>query len=213
MSKTNNKWFIVGLVAILALPSMTVTEMIITRNYREADRKPEDIERIVWHWTANEHETADADNNARYFGKKNKYKASAHYIVDDHQCVQCVKDEDIAFHTGSKRKWGNKASIGIEICANFTTSEDSIKTFQEAIKLGKELYRKYPLAKHVRHYDYTGKKCPKWFVENEYQTKEEAELKFIGFLAQIDPAVAKMTAEMWGMPYFENSLFTNITSN
>lgn len=204
----NKKWMIVGIVAIMVLPSMKVTEMIITRNYRDADRKPEDIERIVWHWTANEHESADADNNARYFGKKNKYKASAHWIVDDHQCVACVKEEDIAFHTGSKQKWGNRTSIGVEICANFTTLEDSIATFNQAVALGKELYKRYPNAKHVRHFDYTGKKCPKWFVANEYQTKEQAERKFISFLSQIDPAVAKMTADMWKVPYFENSLLT-----
>lgn len=50
-----------------------------------------------------------AENVARYFQKPAR-RSSAHYVVDNNSEVQCVRDEDTAFHVGND----NSKSIGIE---------------------------------------------------------------------------------------------------
>lgn len=183
--------------------SFSYREIILTRNYKKANRKPEDIQRIAIHWTANESETADADNNAMYFNTTNR-QASAHDIIDKDGLVHCVDYKDIAFAVGKKgNKWNNKYSISEEMCANFTNEKDSIAIFKNSIKHFQNLHKWFPNAIFVRHYDFTGKKCPKWFVANEYQTQKEADIKFINFLKEVSPEVAEKSADLLGIPYYK----------
>ena len=170
--------------------------MLIERNFRPAHRKPVDVKRIIIHWTANENESADADNNVRYFAKT-KRKASSHYVVDADNVIQCVDDSDIAFHAG--QRWANKVSIGIETCANFTCEKDSIDTFENLKALCLNLHKKYPNAIFIRHYDVTGKICPKWFAKNEYQTQKQADEKWISWLKELDPEIAGQSSELLGI--------------
>lgn len=210
------KWLILVIIAIgyYWLLSMNVQTMFIKRNYRDANRKYEDITRIVVHSTANEHESADADNNVRYFGKPNKYNASAHFCVDDEKVCQAVDIEDIAWHAGTS--WGNNVSIGVEMCENFRTKSDSTRMMKRAIALYADLSVKCPNAIFIRHYDIKRKNgyqklCPGWFVKNKYQTQDKADQKFIRFLDEIDEYnknnghitnIAEKSADLLGIPYY-----------
>lgn len=189
-------------ILLYLLMAASFRSILIERNYKKANRKPADITRIAIHWTANDNETADAENNVKYFAKT-KRKASAHWVVDEAECINCVKEKDIAFSLGKKgdprSKWNNSCSISVEICANFQTSEDSIKVFKNTIELCKKLHKRYPHAIFMRHFDFTGKDCPKWFTANKYQTEAQAKLKFCRFLEEIGPDVAETTANFWGI--------------
>lgn len=193
---------IAGAVVILIMMSANFRSFLIERNFREANRKPEDITRIAIHWTANDNEGADAEANVKYFNKT-KRKASAHWVVDEDEAINCVKEKDIAFAVGKKgdpsSRWNNKCSISVEICSNFKTEEDSIKVFTNVVELCRKLHKRYPNAIFMRHYDFTGKNCPKWFVANEYQNETQAKLKFCRFLEQVGPDVANKTASFWGI--------------
>lgn len=139
-------------------------------NYQECNSR--DIEYIVIHYTSNKGDTAN--NNAVYFSRqKLNPPASAHYFVDENEIWQSVHDADIAWHCGAKtykhKSCRNANSLGIEICMNDKDDNIRLKSIENAIKLTKMLMQKYNISidNVIRHYDVTGKDCPRPMVENE----------------------------------------------
>lgn len=132
------------------------------------------IKYLVLHYTANNGDTALG--NCKYFSGANR-NASAHYFVDEKGVYRSVRDMNVAWHCGSmngyKHKYcRNTNSIGIEMCSRIDSNGKFYikeKTIANAIELTKFLMEKYdiPVENVIRHYDVTGKMCPKPFVEDE----------------------------------------------
>ncbi|MFQ9696819.1 MAG: N-acetylmuramoyl-L-alanine amidase family protein [Zhenhengia sp.] len=153
---------------------MQIKEMFITPNpYSRPQKKIGQIKNIVIHWIGNAGTTAE--NNAKYFdglkvGKKNStgdyIYASSHYIIgNDGVVVRCVPESEVAYHASK----ANSYSIGVEICHPDWTGKPTQKAYDSLINLLVELCRKYnlePTQAIIRHYDVTGKLCPKHYVEN-----------------------------------------------
>lgn len=131
---------------------------------------------IVIHYTANDGDTALG--NASYFARA-RVSASAHYFVDQKEVWQSVRDVDTAWHCGGGLQGSgghtfhvrckNYNSIGIEMCSAKSKGEYYIPdaTQERAIELVRQLMTKYniPLDRVIRHYDVTGKLCPRPFVD------------------------------------------------
>ena len=138
-------------------------------NYQEGRSK--DIEYIVIHYTSNKGDTAK--NNIDYFAREKNIKASAHYFVDENEVWQSVLDTDTAWHCGAKtyrhKYCRNANSLGIEICMLDKNGNIRLKSIANAIKLTKMLMQKYNISidNIIRHYDVTGKDCPRPMVEDE----------------------------------------------
>lgn len=123
---------------------------------------------IVMHYTGNKKDTAKA--NANYFKGKNR-GASAHFFVDDSNIYQSVELRDTAWHCGANSykhsNCRNFNSIGIEMCCTAGNYKISSKTIENAAHLVAKLCKDLGIAakevdKYVlRHYDVTGKACPK----------------------------------------------------
>lgn len=155
----------------------TKTLIANRRNYG-SKRSTSLIEYLVYHYTANDGDTDEA--NAKYF-HNNVVKASAHRFVDDDSVTISVPDNYVAYSVGgglqgSKghrfyKKCTNTNSISIEMCDTIKNGkyEVSSKTRANAIALGKELVKKYGIKKEnvIRHFDVTGKNCPAYFVKDE----------------------------------------------
>ena len=134
----------------------------------------ETIKFLVLHYTANNGDTALS--NCKYFSGANR-NASAHYFVDEKGVYRSVRDMNVAWHCGSmngyKHKYcRNTNSIGIEMCSRIDSNGRFYierETIANAIELTKFLMEKYdiPVDNVIRHYDVTGKMCPKPFVEDE----------------------------------------------
>lgn len=132
------------------------------------------IKYLVLHYTANNGDTALS--NCKYFSSANR-NASAHYFVDEKGIYRSVRDMNVAWHCGSvngyKHKYcRNTNSIGIEMCSRIDSNGKFYieeETIVNAIELTKFLMEKYdiPVDNVIRHYDVTGKMCPKPFVEDE----------------------------------------------
>lgn len=132
------------------------------------------IKYLVLHYTANNGDTALG--NCKYFSGANR-NASAHYFVDEKGVYRSVRDMNVAWHCGSmngyKHKYcRNTNSIGIEMCSRIDSNGRFYierETIANAIELTKFLMEKYdiPVDNVIRHYDVTGKMCPKPFVEDE----------------------------------------------
>ena len=133
---------------------------------------------IVIHWVASPGATAKQIRD--YFAQVTRY-ASAHYIIDiDGSIIQAIPEEEVAYHAGpsdrtredTRRSLGglpNWRTIGIELCHPDWTGEFSWRTVESAISLTADIaHRKgVDVMRNVlRHYDCTGKHCPKWYVEH-----------------------------------------------
>ncbi len=132
------------------------------------------IKYIVIHYTANNGDTAEG--NCKYFQGANR-NASAHYFVDENEVCQSVLDKDKAWHSGSENgkyvhKYArNDNSVGIELCSRKDSKDNYYfkdSTVKNAIEIIKILMYKYdiPIENVIRHYDVTGKSCPRPFVKD-----------------------------------------------
>lgn len=136
-------------------------------NYRAGRSAP--IRYIVVHYTANKGDTAK--NNVDYFSRS-VTKSSAHYFVDENQVWQSVKDEDTAYHCGAKTYkhplCHNGNSIGVEMCLLDKSGNIRPGTIDTALSVVRQLMAAYdiPIDRVLRHYDVTGKNCPRPMVEN-----------------------------------------------
>jgi N-acetylmuramoyl-L-alanine amidase CwlA len=141
--------------------------------------KLREVRGIVMHWTANTGRGANAMANRNYFNMGSR-PASAHYVVDDRTVVQCLPDNEVGFHVGAKRYLEagkrlmggsrlnpNYFTLGIEMCVNSDGNWD--KTYRNSVALCAWLFVKHKLDDGAiyRHFDITGKDCPKMMLEPE----------------------------------------------
>lgn len=87
---------------------MITLKFVQAKNYTKAARKKIDL--IVIHDMEYPERPNGAEWCADFFAGANAPKASAHYCVDNDSIVQCVKDEDVAWHAPG----ANNNGIGIE---------------------------------------------------------------------------------------------------
>ena len=130
------------------------------------------IEWLVMHYTAND---GDSDtSNGKYFQQPLNPVASAHFFVDDDSITISVPEDYVAFHCGAYHYTHpfcrNYNSIGIEMCDAKRDGKvmATAKTIANAADLAAMLCEKYniPVDHIIRHYDVTGKLCPKYWVDD-----------------------------------------------
>ena len=149
-----------------ARPPMQVKLLTINKYSRPAIEIGR-IKGIVIHYTANPGSTAMQNRN--YFeGLKDTKEtmASSHFIVGlEGEIVQCVPTWEIAYASNDR----NSDTISIETCHLTEDGSYTDETYQSLVDLTAWLCKKYGLTEQdvIRHYDVTGKICPKYFVENE----------------------------------------------
>ncbi|GHV90457.1 amidase [Spirochaetia bacterium] len=145
------------------------------------------VKGIVLHWVANPKTSAEANRN--YFenlkvGKDGRY-ASAHFIIGiDGEVIQCLLETEVGYHVGANKyteralkelsTYPNNCTLGIELCHKDWEGEFTRETLQAARELILELCERYKLGRQnvYRHYDITGKDCPKYFVTHEDQWEQ-----------------------------------------
>ena len=124
------------------------------------------IRGIVIHYTANP--GSSARQNRDYFeGLKDSGEthASSHFIIGlDGEIVQCIPCNEISYASNDR----NDDTISIECCIPDETGQFRTETYQSLVTLTSWLCRRYGLSADqvIRHYDVTGKLCPKYYVEH-----------------------------------------------
>lgn len=148
---------------------MEIEERLLTVNpYSRSSEKQWGIEYIVVHWVGNANTSAIANRN--YFENlKDTHStyASSHYIIGlNGEIIRCIPDDEVAFHAGSYSM--NRKSIGIEDCHPDWEGKFNDNTYNSLVELCASLCKQYGIdINHViRHYDVTGKCCPKYYVEH-----------------------------------------------
>lgn len=148
----------------------------------DSDNPLESIKAVVVHWVGNANSTAQANRN--YFNNQTVY-ASSHYVVGlEGEVIQCVPDEQCAFHSGGKNytqlaktQFNNNGvmkhndwTIGIETCHTDWDGKYDSSTYTTFVRLTADLLGEYGLSVEtglLRHYDMTGKDCPQLFDGEE----------------------------------------------
>ena len=104
--------------------------------------------------------------------------ASYHYIVGlNGEIVQMIPENECAWHAGpsgdtlpdTERLLGGKPNwrtIGICMCHPDKSGEFLSATLDSGRELAAWILRRNKAKIILRHYDCTGKYCPKWFVDN-----------------------------------------------
>ncbi len=147
-------------------PEMQV-KLLTINPYSRPGFRSEKIQNIVIHYTANP--GTSAMQNRNYFeGLKDsrKTKASSHFIVGiEGEIVQCVPTWEIAYASNER----NIDSVSIETCHKGEDGSYTKETYESMVHLTAWLCEKFQLTEKdlIRHYDVTGKECPKYFVDNE----------------------------------------------
>ena len=150
---------------------MKITDNLLTINpMTRSAEKLENVKKIVVHYVGNPNTTALANRN--YFeslSKQTEKYASSHYIVGlDGEIMRCIPENEVAWHSGNIDM--NRQSIGIENCHPDDTGKFNDLTYNSLIDLLVDLCKRYnldPQTDIIRHYDVTGKDCPKYYVENQ----------------------------------------------
>lgn len=147
-------------------------DLLEPNEYSRPGTPLEKINGIVVHYTANPGSTAK--NNRDYFdGLKESHetKVSSHFVVGiEGEIVQCVPSTEIAYASNSR----NDDTLSIECCHVDETGKFSDATYISLVRLTGWLCYRFNLTEEdvIRHYDVTGKICPKYYVENPKEWEE-----------------------------------------
>lgn len=147
-------------------------QLLDVNPYSRPGSESDKITGIVIHYTANP--GATARQNRDYFNglqESHETKASSHFIVGlDGEIIQCVPTWEVAYASNDR----NHDTVSIECCHPDETGKFNKATYQSMVQLTAWLCQKFELDEKdvIRHYDVTGKNCPKYFVEDEEAWKE-----------------------------------------
>lgn len=147
-------------------PEMSV-ELLTPNPYSRPEIPLEKVNGIVIHYTANPGSSAKANRN--YFeGLKDSGQtyASSHFIVGlKGEIIQCIPSREIAYASNER----NEDTLSIETCHPDESGRYNQATYDSLVELTAWLCHKFDLQSTdvIRHYDVTGKICPKAFVEDE----------------------------------------------
>ncbi len=147
-------------------PEMDV-ELLTVNPYSRPGTKTDRINGIVVHYTANPGATAMANRN--YFeGLKDSHvtRSSSNFIVGlEGEIIQCVPTWEVAYASNDR----NHDTVSIECCHPDESGKFTDATYRSAVQLCAWLCLKFDLGPEdvIRHYDVTGKDCPRYFVQHE----------------------------------------------
>ena len=141
-------------------------ELLTPNEYSRPQIPIESVNYIAIHYTANPGATAIANRN--YFenlANTHDTKVSSPFVVGlDGEVVQCIPTSEMSYATNSR----NVDTISIECCHPDETGKFNDSTYDSVVKLTAWLCVQFGLTSEnvIRHYDVTGKDCPKYYVEN-----------------------------------------------
>ena len=141
-------------------------QLLTPNEYSRPQIAIEQVKYIAIHYTANPGATAQA--NRDYFenlASTHETKVSSHFVVGlEGEVIQCIPTSEMSYATNSR----NVDTVSIECCHMDETGMFQDATYQSVVKLAAWLCTRFGLTEEnvIRHYDVTGKNCPKYYVEN-----------------------------------------------
>ncbi len=148
---------------------MNISKQFLTiSNYNRPGTRRERTIAVACHYIGNPGTGAQANRN--YFENlriTHTTKASCHYIIGPNgEIIQLIPEEEISWCTNQ----ANSYTISIEACHPDATGKFTDATYQSYVALAADICKRWGLDPQagglIRHYDVTGKVCPKWWVDH-----------------------------------------------
>lgn len=146
-------------------PSWIDTQIIDIDGISRNGKKMSKVKDIVVHYVGNPGSTAQQN---RDFYESSQSNVSSHFVVGlKGEIIQCIPLNEMS----AASNWRNNDTISIEVCHSDDSGKFNKKTKKSLVKLIAWLENQCNLTeKHViRHYDITGKECPRYYVRNPKQ--------------------------------------------
>ena len=144
-----------------------IREELLPRNpWSRPGTEMEELTGIVVHYVGNPGTTAE--QNRGYFAglaRSHETYASSHFLVGlEGEVLLCVPPGEVAYCSNSR----NGDTLSIEVCHPDDTGRFTQAGYDSLVRLLDWLLDYYGLSPDtvIRHYDVTGKICPKYYVEH-----------------------------------------------
>jgi len=147
-------------------PDWITVELLPLNEFSRPGTPLEEVNGIVIHYVGNPGTTA-AQNHSFFtnLAQTGETYASSHFLVGlDGEVLQNVPLNEVAYCSNQR----NDDTISIECCHPDDSGEFTSATYESLVRLTRWLMEEYGLdtSQVIRHYDVTGKLCPKAFVEH-----------------------------------------------
>lgn len=145
------------------VPEWVDVQLISVDGHSRRGEKLDGVRDIVIHYVGNPGTTAQQNRN---WYENPESTVSSHFIVGlEGEVIQCVPLDEMS----SATNWRNNDTISIEVCHPDETGKFSDVTYASVVKLTAWLLDSSGLDEGhiIRHYDVTGKECPRYFVQDE----------------------------------------------
>lgn len=157
------KGYVSGGVVGQPLPDWIQVDLIPVDGTSRRGVKLEALNGIVVHYVGNPGTTALQNRN--YYANPAS-EVSSHFLIDlDGSVIQCVPLDEKASASNER----NADTLSIEVCHPDETGKFTPESEETLVRLLALLCKRYSLSTDsiIRHYDVTGKSCPKYYVEHE----------------------------------------------
>ena len=156
--------------ATVQVPEYVEVNLLTPNPYSRPELPLTEVKGIVVHYVANPCSTAL--ENRKYFESlkdqngSSATSVSSHFVIGlEGEVVQCIPLSEVAYASNNR----NSDTISIECCHPDETGKFYDSTYQTLVNLSAYLCSEFKLEAEdvIRHYDVTGKACPKYFVDHE----------------------------------------------
>ena len=150
-------------LANLEVPDYVDVQIIDVDGSSRRGTQLDGISDIVIHYVGNPGTTA-AQNRGWYANPQST--VSSHFLVGlDGEVIQCIPLNEKSSATNHR----NGDTISIEVCHPDDTGKFNRATYDSLVELTAWLVKSCGLdaGRVIRHYDVTGKECPRYFVQHE----------------------------------------------
>lgn len=141
-------------------------QLLTPNEYSRPQLSISNVSYIAIHYTANP--GASAQNNRDYFenlAQTHETKVSSHFVVGlEGEVIQCIPTSELSYATNER----NVDTLSIECCHPDESGVFNDATYESVVKLAAWLCLRFGLTQDnvIRHYDVTGKECPKYYVDH-----------------------------------------------
>ena len=152
----------------IEMPDYVEKDYLTVNEWSRPGTPLERVRGVVVHYVGNPGTTARANRN--YFdslasGKEGVY-ASAHFVIGlEGETIQCVPLTEVAYASNTR----NGDTVSIEVCHPDDTGAFAPASYDRCVELTAWLCKSFRLDPErdlLRHYDVSGKVCPRYFVDH-----------------------------------------------
>lgn len=155
-------------LSLVEMPEWVDVQIIPVDGTSRRGEQLEDIQNIVIHYVGNPGTTARQNRN---WYENPESEVSSHFLIGlEGEIIQCIPLDE--FSSASNHR--NRDTISIEVCHPDESGKFNDSTYDSLVELTAWLLDVCYLQPEdvIRHYDVTGKECPRYFVQHEDSWQE-----------------------------------------